>query len=75
MDQLGTVKVGVVCGKCMVSSLLYADDIVLLVPNEESLQKQIGEVEEWCRGWSMSLNISKTKVIHFRKKLRTEIRL
>ena len=74
VDQLKAASAGVICGENMVSSLLYADDIVLLAPNEESLQKQIREVEEWCRGWRMSLNIAKTKVIHFRKKLRSKQR-
>ena len=74
VDQLKGVSAGVVCGENIVSSLLYADDIVLLAPNEESLQEQIMEVEKWCRRWHMSLNIEKTKIVHFRKKLRSKQR-
>ena len=64
------------CGECVVSSLLYADNIhvVLLAPDEESLQVQIKIVEEWCRKWRMNLNIAKIKVIHFRKKVRSKTR-
>ena len=48
-------------GECTVSSLLYADEVVLLAPDEESLQTQIKIVKEWCRRWRMTLNISKAK--------------
>ena len=68
VEQLRTKNVGTVCGECIVSSLLYADDIVLLAPNEESLEVLIKVVEEWCGRWRMNLNIAKTKVLHFRKK-------
>lgn len=74
VDQLKAKNVGIVCGECVVSSLLYADDIVLLAPDEENLQLQIKIVEEWCQRWRMSLNIAKTKVIHFRKKYRNKMR-
>ena len=74
VDQLRAKNSGIACGECEVSSLLYADDIVLLAPDEESLQVQIKVVEEWCKRWRMSLNIAKTKVIHFRKKIRSKTR-
>ena len=37
VEQLKARNIGTVCGECVVSSLLYADDIVLLAPDEESL--------------------------------------
>ena len=37
-EQLGMKNTGTVCGECMISSLLYADDIVPLAPSEESLK-------------------------------------
>ena len=49
-----------------VTILLYADDIVLLAPDETSLQKQLDQVHQWCRKWRMVVNEDKTKVIHFR---------
>ena len=58
----------------MISSLLYADDIVLLAPSEESLKVLIKVVEEWCGRWRMNLNITKTKVLHFREKSKTKTR-
>ena len=34
-----------------VSILLYADDIVLLSPNESNLQCMLDHVNEWCYKW------------------------
>ena len=57
VEQLRTRNVETTCGDCIISSLLYVNDIVLLAPDEESLQVQIKVVEEWCKRWHMSLNI------------------
>ena len=51
-----------------VSILLYADDIVLIAPNETSLQKMLDYLSNWCRKWRMAVNKDKTKIIHFRPK-------
>ena len=47
--------------------LLYADDIVLLAPNEESLQKMLDFIKQWCNKWRMAINNDKTQVVHFRR--------
>ena len=46
--------------------LLYADDIVLIAPNEVSLQKMIDFVSNWCKKWRMAINADKTQIVHFR---------
>lgn len=46
--------------------LLYADDIVLITPDEQSLQAMISFVADWCRKWRMAVNADKTQVVHFR---------
>ena len=51
-----------------VSILLYADDIVLIAPNEQNLQKMLNFIWNWCRKWRMAINTDKTKTIHFRPK-------
>ena len=53
-----------------VTILLYADDIVLLAPNESSLQKQLDAIYNWCRKWLMKVNTKdeKTEIVHFRPK-------
>ena len=48
--------------------LLYADDIVLLAPSPEKLQKQIDYVHQWCKKWRMNVNSEKTQIVHFRPK-------
>ena len=50
-----------------ISILLYADDIVLISNDEESLQRMLNFANEWCRKWRMSINVDKTQVVHFRK--------
>ena len=47
--------------------LLYADDIVLLSETVSGLQKGLLLLEEYCDRWKLSVNVSKTKVVVFRK--------
>ena len=49
------------------SILLYADDIVLVAPSEESLQKMLDFIEKWCKKWRMAINKDKTQIVHFRR--------
>ena len=49
------------------SILLYADDIVLLAPNEDSLQEMLNFIKQWCNKWRMAINADKTQVVHFRR--------
>ena len=49
------------------SSLLFADDIVLISENETNLQKMLDIVYKWCQKWRLSINKDKTKIVHFRK--------
>ena len=46
--------------------MLYADDIALLSPCEESLQIMLNALDEWCDNWRVTLNQEKTKIVHFR---------
>lgn len=48
--------------------LLYADDVAILADNENDMQIILNEINDWCSEWNMSVNISKTKVMDFRKK-------
>ena len=49
-----------------VNSLAYAEDIVLLAPTQEGLQKLLNITNEWCRKWRVVINTEKTKILHFR---------
>ena len=43
----------------MVSILLYADDMVLLVENEEDLQAMVDKLHKYCFKRRLSINIEK----------------
>lgn len=48
------------------SLLLYADDVVLIAPTEDSLQLMLNTLNDWCSKWRLLINTDKTKIIHFR---------
>ncbi|VDI71128.1 Hypothetical predicted protein [Mytilus galloprovincialis] len=67
VDEINNLNLGIPINEsCILSVLLYADDIVLLAPDEESLQMMLNVVNNWCSKWRLSLNFEKTKIIHFR---------
>ena len=47
--------------------LLYADDIVIFSNTAEELQSGLDILSVYCKRWKMSINVSKTKVIIFRR--------
>ena len=49
-----------------VSILMYADDIVLIAENEEDLQHMLNELNNWCDINSMTINLTKSNIVHFR---------
>ena len=50
-------------------ALAYADDIVILSDSCKNLQKLLDVTARWCKKWRVMVNTSKTKLMHFRKKL------
>ena len=50
-----------------INVLAYADDIVLLAENENDLQSLMDITAEWCFKWRISINPSKSSVVHFRR--------
>ena len=55
-----------------VRSLFYADDLVLLSPTEQGLQKQLDIVEKYCQNWALAVNMKKTNIIIFQKRPRCQ---
>ena len=51
-----------------ISILLYADDIVIMSESEGDLQKMLDNLSVWCNKWSLNVNLSKSNIIHFRKR-------
>ena len=50
-----------------VSSLLYADDLVLLSHSKDGLQKLINTLKKYTDDWFLDINMSKTKYMIFSK--------
>ena len=51
-----------------VSILMYADDVAFITENERDMQTLLDFTHTWCETWHMKINMSKTKVMHFRKR-------
>ena len=47
--------------------LLYADDIIIFSNTAEELQQSLDLLLEYCNKWKLTINVSKTKVMVFRK--------
>jgi hypothetical protein len=54
-----------------VSSLLYADDIIIFAENEEKLQILLTTLHNWCQQWRLVVNQTKSSIVHFREYCRT----
>ena len=50
-----------------ISSLFWADDIILLSENETSLTTMLNTVESYCKDNKMNINTDKTKCMIFNK--------
>ena len=48
--------------------LLYADDIEIFSKTAEELQSGLDLLSEYCQQWKLSINVSKSKVLVFRKR-------
>lgn len=49
-----------------VSIMLYADDMVLIADNENDLQLMLDILNRWCIDNRMSVNPTKSQIVHFR---------
>lgn len=65
-ENINELGCGVKFNEETISILLYADDIALITPDEQSLQLMLNKLTDWCSKWKLSVNPEKTKVIHFR---------
>ena len=66
VKELNAVNCGIEIDGKLISALLYADDIVLLAPDENKLQSLLNVLSNWCRKWRLVINKEKTKIVHFR---------
>ena len=49
------------------SSLLYADDLVILSRSKSGLENCLDSLNEWSKKWLMNINLKKTKVMILQK--------
>ncbi|KAL5272263.1 hypothetical protein ACHWQZ_G000471 [Mnemiopsis leidyi] len=66
LNSLEGVEVPVL-NTVQVTHLLWADDLILLALNRESLQKMLNVLHSYCQEWGLSVNISKTAVMLFNR--------
>ena len=52
----------------LISTLLYADDLVLLSLTKEGLQACLDTLSKYCKSWKLQINISKSKILVFEKR-------
>ena len=49
------------------NALMYADDLIIMSPTQEGLQKSINALSEYCKKWKLNINTKKTKCMIFSK--------
>jgi hypothetical protein len=52
-----------------ISSLSFADDLVILSESQAGLQNSLNKLEKYCYKWQLKLNTNKTKIMIFQKYL------
>ena len=65
--ELNCTGHGIKVGTYKINALLYADDIVIIAESEQIMQELLDKVATWCTKWQLTINQSKTKIMHFRK--------
>ena len=49
--------------------LLYADDTVIFSETPEGMQNALNIFDDYCKTWHLCINVSKTKVVIFSKRM------
>ena len=65
---------GIDCENCQITTLLYADDKVIVAPTPSDLQSLIDVLAQWCITWGIRVNVMKTNIVHFRRKMKSKPR-
>ena len=65
--ELNNAQCGIEEDGLNVSNLLYADDIVLLSDSPKGLQTLLNVLYSWSETWKLEVNLSKTKIVHYRQ--------
>lgn len=57
-----------------ISSLSFADDLVIMSESQVGLQNSLDKLNKYCQNWGLDVNISKTKVVVFNKPFTQKIK-
>ena len=69
MDKLCQTDECVTIGRCKISRLLFADDLILLASSQFGLQNAFNSFSAACDIAGMKISASKTEVLHLLKNL------
>jgi hypothetical protein len=68
-NLVNDLKIGhthlLVVGDVTVTSLLYADNIILVSESEEGLQNGLNVLSKFCSTWKLEVNTNKSKIMIF----------
>lgn len=62
---------GLHVGNKNIRTLMYADDIVILSDNINTLQDMINKLYKYCMNWNLEINMAKSEIMVFKKGGRT----
>jgi exonuclease III len=61
------IECGIKANNFSVTHLAYADDLVLISETAENMQKQLFNLQKYCRKWHLMINANKSKVMIFNR--------
>ena len=65
--ELKALNLGINIEGLILTILAYADDLVILTDTEDKMQKLLDTLTLWCSRWRLSINNTKSGVVHFRR--------
>ena len=72
VTQISELGLGIDIDGEKVAVLLYADDLVILSETKDDLQTILDNLHVWCSTNCLFVNPEKSKIIHFRPRLRSQ---
>uniref|UniRef100_A0A146M389 Retrovirus-related Pol polyprotein LINE-1 n=3 Tax=Lygus hesperus TaxID=30085 RepID=A0A146M389_LYGHE len=66
-DLVQELEGGVRLGTACIKILMFADDFVLVAETVVGLQRNINILENYCETWGLQVNMSKSKIMVFRR--------
>ena len=66
-DFLQSKDVGITLENLLLAVLLFADDMVVFSESRKGLQNGLDALSDYCDKWGLTVNVSKTKCVAFRR--------